>query len=68
MGTQNMPKTTIPKHFLGFLKFLEEEKGPQITNMEKFIYSTFYLLNNLDNFVLRKFFPFFLYLGDSQFC
>jgi hypothetical protein len=30
-------KSTIPKHFLGIFEIFKEEKGPQITNMEKFI-------------------------------
>jgi hypothetical protein len=42
--------------FWGFLGFSEEEKGPQITKLENFIYSTFYLLINPDNFSLVKFF------------
>jgi hypothetical protein len=57
----------FPGVLWGFLKTSEEEKGPQITYPENFIYSTFYLLINPDNFVLRGFFPVLLHLGDSHF-
>jgi hypothetical protein len=42
--------------FGGFLGFSEEEKGPQMENMENFIYSTFCILINPENFGLVKFF------------
>jgi hypothetical protein len=51
--------------FWGFLKSLEEENEPQITNLEENIQSTFYLLINPNNFFSRKFFLVFSHLGDS---
>jgi hypothetical protein len=38
------------------LGFLEEEKGPQITKLENFIYSTFFLFINPNMFSVVKFF------------
>jgi hypothetical protein len=39
----------------GFWGFPEEKKGPHMTELEKFIHLTFYLLINLDKFSLVKF-------------
>jgi hypothetical protein len=51
----------------GFLKTSKEEKGPQITYPENFMYSTFYLLINSNKFFLRMFLLILLHLGDSHF-
>jgi hypothetical protein len=64
---QNMENPLFLDSFWRILKYSKEENTPKIKNIEKLIYSIFYLLNKLDNFVLKKFFPILLHLGDSQF-
>jgi hypothetical protein len=55
---RNKEKSTISGVIGGFLKTFEEEKGPQITYPKNFIYLNFYLLINLNKFVLWDFFHF----------
>jgi hypothetical protein len=53
--------------FWGFLGFSEEEKGPQMENMENFIYSTFLYTHQARQFWFSEIFPEVHSLGDSLF-
>jgi len=64
---QNREKYSILRRFLGIFKFFEGGKRPQITNLEKNIYSTFYLLKKPNNFPFKNFSLVLLHLGDNQF-
>jgi len=55
-GAQIRKNPLFGATFEGLVKSLKEDKEPQITRPEKFIYSTFYLLINPDNFSLEEFF------------